>query len=179
MNKHVLLKENRQCPYCNSLMTRPDKQSLSSITLDHVVPKSLGGGKKENLIACCRFCNSRKGHFPKVWFFFLTVPKTLSKEMYFLFQEYLDFKVIPIKLKELQNLIVSNKAVDEFFKQIKKEHQPKRIYNELQTLLEANQKLEALNLIAVTLDQLVSREEKISQHFCRMKVDFTLYQKEF
>ncbi len=40
------------CAYC----TRP------ASTVDHVVPRSRGGGNTwENLVACCRDCNNRKG----------------------------------------------------------------------------------------------------------------------
>lgn len=41
------------CPYCNKNKTD---------TIDHVVPLSKGGtNNKDNLIAVCRSCNSKKG----------------------------------------------------------------------------------------------------------------------
>jgi 5-methylcytosine-specific restriction endonuclease McrA len=42
------------CQYCGQLTSRP--------TLDHVVPRGLGGGATwTNLVTACRDCNQRKG----------------------------------------------------------------------------------------------------------------------
>jgi 5-methylcytosine-specific restriction endonuclease McrA len=42
------------CQYCGQLTSRP--------TLDHVVPRRLGGGTTwTNLVTACRDCNQRKG----------------------------------------------------------------------------------------------------------------------
>jgi 5-methylcytosine-specific restriction endonuclease McrA len=42
------------CQYCGAVVTRP--------TLDHVVPRRLGGGASwTNLVTACRECNERKG----------------------------------------------------------------------------------------------------------------------
>lgn len=52
----VMARDNYQCQYCSQLPPRAE------LTLDHVVPRSLGGGHTwENLVACCRRCNNRKG----------------------------------------------------------------------------------------------------------------------
>lgn len=51
--KNVFLRDGNSCAYCSS---RED------LTLDHVTPKSRGGPSTwENLVACCRKCNERKG----------------------------------------------------------------------------------------------------------------------
>lgn len=51
----VLRRDNHTCRYCGA--TAPDAE----ITVDHVVPKSLGGGDDpSNLVAACRDCNSGK-----------------------------------------------------------------------------------------------------------------------
>lgn len=48
----VLRRDNHRCAYCG----RP------AGTVDHVVPRSRGGDNSwENLVACCRDCNNRKG----------------------------------------------------------------------------------------------------------------------
>lgn len=48
----VLRRDNHRCAYCAKAAT----------TVDHVVPRSRGGVNSwENLVACCRECNSRKG----------------------------------------------------------------------------------------------------------------------
>jgi len=49
-------RDNYQCQYCGS---------GSDLTLDHVIPKRLGGKDTwENLVACCKKCNSKKSDKP-------------------------------------------------------------------------------------------------------------------
>jgi len=55
--KNVIWRDKNTCQYCNK------KYSFSELTLDHVLPKSKGGHKTwENIVACCRPCNSKKGN---------------------------------------------------------------------------------------------------------------------
>jgi 5-methylcytosine-specific restriction endonuclease McrA len=56
----VLDRDGHKCVYCNS--TR-------RLTLDHVIPQSRGGSDSpENLVACCKSCNSEKGaRTPEEW----------------------------------------------------------------------------------------------------------------
>jgi 5-methylcytosine-specific restriction endonuclease McrA len=50
--KAVFIRDTHRCQYCG----KPAEN------LDHVVPKSQGGGHTwENVVASCRRCNSRKG----------------------------------------------------------------------------------------------------------------------
>jgi 5-methylcytosine-specific restriction endonuclease McrA len=52
--RSVFARDGHQCQYCG--LTGRD------LTIDHVVPKRLGGGATwENLVACCRRCNAKKG----------------------------------------------------------------------------------------------------------------------
>lgn len=52
--KNVFLRDGNACAYC---------ESREELTLDHVLPRSRGGGSTwENLVACCRRCNLKKGH---------------------------------------------------------------------------------------------------------------------
>ncbi len=52
----VLARDHYTCQYCGA---RPGK---SNLTVDHVVPRSMGGCKSwENLVAACAPCNRRKG----------------------------------------------------------------------------------------------------------------------
>ncbi|MCL2666050.1 MAG: HNH endonuclease [Defluviitaleaceae bacterium] len=47
------LKSDKICEYCNE---------SSNLTLDHLIPKKLGGNDSaDNLVYACRFCNSSKG----------------------------------------------------------------------------------------------------------------------
>ena len=49
-----------QCIYCGQKVTL--KYALAYWTLDHVVPRALGGSNAtENLITACPTCNKRKG----------------------------------------------------------------------------------------------------------------------
>ena len=53
--KSIMLRDRYTCQYCQRLF---DGKKL---TLDHVIPRSRGGGSAwENLVACCHPCNNRK-----------------------------------------------------------------------------------------------------------------------
>ena len=43
------------CVYCGKTY------DLSELTIDHVHPRSLGGGDNGNVVAACRCCNQEKG----------------------------------------------------------------------------------------------------------------------
>ncbi|MHB1234758.1 MAG: HNH endonuclease [Microbacteriaceae bacterium] len=48
----VLRRDQQRCAYCG----------LAATTIDHVLPRSRGGGDSwENLVACCLRCNNLKG----------------------------------------------------------------------------------------------------------------------
>ena len=48
-------------------MARASRFGSSKLTLDHVVPKSHGGGKGfTNMVATCESCNSRRGNTTKI-----------------------------------------------------------------------------------------------------------------
>ncbi len=50
----VFARDNHECQYCG--------HSGRDLTIDHVVPRRLGGPSTwENLVTCCRRCNARKG----------------------------------------------------------------------------------------------------------------------
>lgn len=54
--KHILMRDNFSCQYCGE--TFP----ASELTLDHIIPKSRGGETRwENVVACCKTCNNKKG----------------------------------------------------------------------------------------------------------------------
>ena len=54
--KNILLRDRNTCQYCQKVLI------ASELTLDHVIPRSRGGASSwENLVACCRDCNRRKG----------------------------------------------------------------------------------------------------------------------
>jgi 5-methylcytosine-specific restriction endonuclease McrA len=54
--KNILMRDRYTCQYC--LKTLPS----SEMTLDHVIPRSRAGETTwENLVACCHYCNNKKG----------------------------------------------------------------------------------------------------------------------
>lgn len=57
--KNVYLRDNGKCRYCNT------KIPFEDVTLDHVHPKSKGGGSGwDNIVISCGSCNQRKGSRP-------------------------------------------------------------------------------------------------------------------
>lgn len=53
---NILARDNFQCQYCAVSLTSAEA------TMDHVVPKSQGGGTSwTNIVCCCKKCNRKKG----------------------------------------------------------------------------------------------------------------------
>ena len=72
---NIILRDEETCQYCG--------KHIRDLTLDHVLPRSRGGQSTwENLVACCRACNGRKGnHLPKeVGMRLIRTPRPLEHE---------------------------------------------------------------------------------------------------
>jgi hypothetical protein len=72
---NIMLRDEDTCQYCG-------KRSRE-LTLDHVIPRSRGGESTwENLVACCRTCNGRKGnrYLKDVGMHLLKQPRPLDHE---------------------------------------------------------------------------------------------------
>jgi 5-methylcytosine-specific restriction endonuclease McrA len=55
--KNILMRDRYTCQYCHKVMPSSD------LTLDHVIPRSRAGESAwENLVACCHYCNNKKGN---------------------------------------------------------------------------------------------------------------------
>jgi len=53
--KSIMLRDRNTCQYCRRAF------ETKRLTLDHVIPRSRGGGSTwDNLVACCHACNNRK-----------------------------------------------------------------------------------------------------------------------
>jgi 5-methylcytosine-specific restriction endonuclease McrA len=53
----IFARDGWECQYCGA--------GGRELTIDHIVPKRLGGSASwENLVACCRRCNAKKGDKP-------------------------------------------------------------------------------------------------------------------
>lgn len=51
--KRIYGRDKNQCGYCGS---------KKNLTIDHIIPRSRGGGNTwENLVTCCSNCNTKKG----------------------------------------------------------------------------------------------------------------------
>lgn len=54
--KNLFARDQHQCQYCGQ------KPPTNKLSLDHVIPRSLGGQTTwENIVCCCLQCNGRKG----------------------------------------------------------------------------------------------------------------------
>lgn len=76
---HIFLRDNHTCQYCGKTA------NASELTLDHILPQSRGGRSVwENLVTCCKVCNSKKGDLtPKeASMQVLNKPKPLSSYFY-------------------------------------------------------------------------------------------------
>lgn len=53
---NVFHRDKFTCQYCITTLRKED------LTLDHVIPRSKGGGTSwENVVTCCKECNNKKG----------------------------------------------------------------------------------------------------------------------
>jgi 5-methylcytosine-specific restriction endonuclease McrA len=72
---NILLRDDETCQYCG-------KRSRD-LTLDHILPRSRGGTSNwENLVACCKSCNGKKGNklLKEANMHLLRQPKPLTHE---------------------------------------------------------------------------------------------------
>lgn len=54
--RNIFARDRNMCQYCGK------RHTTSELSLDHVVPRSQGGGNTwENLVCCCVRCNAKKG----------------------------------------------------------------------------------------------------------------------
>ncbi len=52
--RSIFIRDNYTCQYCG--------RQTKDLTLDHVIPRHRGGASSwDNLVCCCRKCNSKKG----------------------------------------------------------------------------------------------------------------------
>ena len=58
----VRARDGDYCRYCGRLVNWQDRKSDAGGTYDHVVPLSQGGHEgADNIVSCCRACNTKKG----------------------------------------------------------------------------------------------------------------------
>ncbi|MFH1304431.1 MAG: HNH endonuclease [Planctomycetota bacterium] len=54
--RNIFIRDSYRCQYCQR------KYSVKQLSLDHVVPRSQGGGMNwENIVSACHRCNTKKG----------------------------------------------------------------------------------------------------------------------
>lgn len=62
MSNSIFNRDRYRCRYCGVQLTN------ETATVDHVIPKSKGGtGKRENLVTCCKKCNTEKSDSTGYW----------------------------------------------------------------------------------------------------------------
>ena len=55
--KNIHRRDNNTCQYCRCRL------DTSTVSIDHVIPRSRGGKNTwENMVSCCRKCNMKKGN---------------------------------------------------------------------------------------------------------------------
>src|SRR5579883_1363385 len=72
---NILLRDDETCQYCG--------KHARDLTLDHIIPRSRGGQSTwENLVACCKICNGKKGNrlLKEANMRLLRQPRPLSQE---------------------------------------------------------------------------------------------------
>lgn len=80
--RNVLIRDNFTCMYCGADIKRYS-------TLDHVIPKSLGGKSTfDNIVACCLECNNKKDNrLPsKIGMYLIKQPYTPTINQFILLQ---------------------------------------------------------------------------------------------
>lgn len=78
--RYIFFRDMQKCYYCHKSL------KIQQITLDHYLPKSLGGTDDYfNLVTCCKRCNKYKGR---------TIPVDVEEvHMKFLIQAIIDGKI--------------------------------------------------------------------------------------
>lgn len=94
--RSIFARDGYKCQYCG--------HTARELTVDHVIPRRLGGKADwENLVCCCRRCNSKKGdktlsevgyHLPRAprrprWIPFVSLTKFMDGRRNEVWQDYL------------------------------------------------------------------------------------------
>jgi 5-methylcytosine-specific restriction endonuclease McrA len=83
--RSIFARDNYTCQYCG--------HTAKDLTIDHIIPKRLGGPTSwDNLVCCCRRCNTRKGDktLQKVGFTLRRLPKRPKYVPFISLSKYLD-----------------------------------------------------------------------------------------
>lgn len=68
VREFVFDRDDDHCRYCGVRLVSSGPGYAPFRTIDHVVPRSLGGSDDvDNLVAACAPCNARKGNRPAEW----------------------------------------------------------------------------------------------------------------
>lgn len=60
---NLLQKQKGRCYWCGKCFDTKTKRGRKEVTLDHLLPKSMGGKlNSENLVASCHACNQTRGN---------------------------------------------------------------------------------------------------------------------
>lgn len=60
--KNIYIRDGHRCMYCGRTQEELMERGLGGLELDHIIPQCQKGRSTwENMVACCRRCNHRKG----------------------------------------------------------------------------------------------------------------------
>jgi hypothetical protein len=63
VRKSVYIRDKYKCRYCGCTTTLKDRNAPTFRTIDHLIPRALGGRSHFiNLVTACRRCNEKKSH---------------------------------------------------------------------------------------------------------------------
>lgn len=64
-SKYRKAKPGGHCHYCGGTMSSPQLNLPDSATVEHIVPKSMGGNRTlSNIVVVCKSCNGKRGNGP-------------------------------------------------------------------------------------------------------------------
>lgn len=62
VREFVYMRDGYECVYCSRYLYEEYVRGDECLTIDHALPRALGGtNEADNLVCCCRSCNSKKG----------------------------------------------------------------------------------------------------------------------
>jgi 5-methylcytosine-specific restriction endonuclease McrA len=84
--QRLFQRQKNRCAYCREMMTLKKiranhRQPVHLATRDHVVPRAYGGSdRQENIVICCKGCNSRRADLPADLFALIIIKEKSNEQ---------------------------------------------------------------------------------------------------